>query len=103
LDEEHGVSVFSSSVLKRGISSSSCKCSFSLKSLIDRLVAFDFATALLLGLRALYLAISKLIDQMHGWNSNEVGGGREGVQQSALIIVYLSRWGPDTPQALVIV
>jgi len=27
--------------------------------------------------------------------AEEVGGGRESVLQSALIIVYVSSWGPD--------
>ena len=64
LGKGRGVSVYSSSLLAEGIPSSFSRCSFSLSSLVDRLVALDLATALLLGLRVFLLAISKLIDEV---------------------------------------
>ena len=59
-----GVSVYSSSLLEEGIPSSSSLSSFALSSLVDRLVALNLATALLLGLRLFLLAISKLMDEV---------------------------------------
>ena len=64
LDKWRGVSVYSSSLLDDGISFSSSLSSFSLSSLVDQLVAFDLATALLLGLRVFVLAISKLLHEV---------------------------------------
>jgi len=34
--------------------------------------------------------------------AKEVGGGKESVLLCALVIVYISSWGPDRPHALVI-
>ena len=34
--------------------------------------------------------------------AKEAGGGRESVLRSALIIVYVSSWGPDLPHVSVI-
>jgi hypothetical protein len=70
LDEGRGVSVYSSSLLEEGISSSSSLSSLSLSSLVDRLVSLDLATALLLGLRVFLLAIWKLMDEVCWENSN---------------------------------
>ena len=64
LDEGRGVSVYSSSLLEEGISSSSSLSSLSLSSLVDQLVALDLATALLLGLLVFLLTISKLMDEV---------------------------------------
>jgi len=64
LDEGCGVSVYSSSLLEQGISSSSSLTFVSLSGLVDWLMALDLATALLLGLRMLLLAILKLMDEV---------------------------------------
>ena len=77
LGEGHGVSVYSNSLLEEGISSSSSLSSFSLSSLVDRLVALDFATALLLGVRVFLLAISKLMDEVC-WKISKRGRRRKG-------------------------
>ena len=64
LDEGHGVLVYSSSLLEEVISLSSSISSFSLSSHVDWLVALDLARALLLGLRMILLAISKVMDEV---------------------------------------
>ena len=64
LDEGRRVSVYSSSLLEEGISASSSLSSFSLSSLVDRLVALGLAAALLLGLGVFLLTISKLMDEV---------------------------------------
>jgi len=65
LNEGRGVSVYSSSLLEDAISSTSYISFFSWNSLVDRLVALDLATALLLGLRVFLLTISKLLDEVY--------------------------------------
>ena len=78
LDEGRGVSVYSSSLLEEGISSSSSLSSFSLSSLVDRLVALSLATALVLGLRVFLLTIWKLMDEVY-WGNSKGGRRRKGV------------------------
>jgi hypothetical protein len=77
LDEGRGVSVYSSLLLEEGISSSSSLSCFSLSSLVDRLVALDLATALLLDLRVFLLAIWKLMDEVC-WENSKRGRRRKG-------------------------
>ena len=57
LDEGCGVSVYPNLLPEEGISSCSSLSSLFLSGLVDRLVACDFATSLLLGLRVFLLAI----------------------------------------------
>jgi len=61
LDERHGVSIYSSSLLQVGILSSFSLSSIFLSRLVDRLVALHVATLFLLGLRVFLVAISKLM------------------------------------------
>jgi len=77
LDEGRGVSVYSSSLLEEGISSSSSLSSFSLSSLVDWLVGLDLATGLLRGLGVILLAIWKLMDEVC-WANSKRGRRREG-------------------------
>ena len=63
LDDGHGVSLYSSSLLESGISSSSSKSSVSMSSLVQRLVGLDFGTILPLSLRMVLVASLKLMDE----------------------------------------
>jgi len=77
LDKRRGISVCWSSHVEEGISSSSSQSSFSLSSPIDWLVAFDLATALLLDLGVILVAISKLMDEVY-WKNCRKGRRRRG-------------------------
>jgi hypothetical protein len=64
LDNGLGVSVYSSLLPEDGISSYSPLSSFSLRSLVKRLVAMDLATLLLVGFQGFLLALSKIRNEV---------------------------------------
>jgi len=72
MDEGHGVSVYSSSLLEDGISSSFPLSSFSLIRLVNWLVALDLAPPFLMCSQVHLVAVWKLMDEVYWFNRKRV-------------------------------